>query len=137
MALLMGILEDNPERVEQLSGALRAAGVTAELIDHDNAPDFVTWLQDEPRPIALLSLDHDLTECERLDHGTGMDVVLALCGRTPLFPVIVCASNPDHRKAMAGALSTAGWLAQSADLTAGVEAWANLAKRLLATSRSR
>ena len=133
-APVVGILEDSAERVERFAEALAATGVAATIIDHDNAPDFIQWLADEPHAVALLSLDYDLIESGRVgDHGTGMDVVRTLCGRPAGFPVILHSSAPERRRQMSAALLAGGWLAQSVELSApgGHAAWAGLAQRLL------
>lgn len=131
--ILIGILEDNPARVARLTEALATHGVTARVVDHDNAPDFLTWLEDEPAAISLVSLDHDLIESGRFeDHGTGSDVVRVLCGRAASFPVVVHASSSDKRRAMAAALVDAGWRAEAADASADQSAWARTVKRMLA-----
>lgn len=131
--MIIGILEDNPARVGRLSEALHAAVVNATVVDHDNAPGFIQWLKDETRPITLVSLDYDLVESDRYeDHGTGMDVVRALCGKKAAFPVIVHSSGKEHCQAMTDALTAAGWTSALLDPAGaeGLAAWANLVKRL-------
>ncbi len=134
--ILIGILEDNHARVGRFGEALHAADINATVIDHDNAPSFLQWLEDETRPITLVSLDHDLVESDRFeDRGTGMDVVRALCGRKASFPVIVHTSGPEHRREMTAALTAAGWTSAVLDPAgaAGLAAWAKLVRRLATT----
>lgn len=131
-ATVIGILEDNPARVERLAEALSSAGIETPLVDHDNAPDFVQWLQDEPRAIEVISLDYDLIESTRYeDHGTGMDVVRAVCAGAASFPVLVHSSSAQHREAMAAALLAGGRIVQRIDLAAGggYASWADWVRK--------
>lgn len=115
---VVGILEDDLEgRHPQFRRALAALGPDVRIVLHDNAPDFVAWLERSFESIRLLSLDHDLGPSRerdggRFDPGSGMAVVEALVKRRPAFPVIVHSSNPYDAPTMVRRLEEAGWTAQ-------------------------
>jgi len=113
---VIGILEDD---VEGRQALFRAS--LADLGDfsmHDNAPDFLQWLEGAFGSIRLLSLDHDLGPSRPRDHGerfepgVGMHVVDFLLTRKPAFPVIVHSSNPYDAPTMVVRLEQAGWSAE-------------------------
>jgi hypothetical protein len=115
---VVGILEDDLEgRQPQFRQAVAAIGTAVPLVMHDNAPDFVAWLEGSFASIRLLSLDHDLgpnrrRNGESFDPGSGMQVVDALVKRKASFPVLVHSSNPYDAPTMVRRLEEAGWNAK-------------------------
>lgn len=111
--LLVGILEDDAEgRIPLFRRVLDELKIDA--VFHDNAPDFLKWLESAAGRVALLSLDHDLgptreRDGREFDPGTGRDVSKYLIRVAPRFPVIVHSSNPLDGPAMVFDLEPAGW----------------------------
>jgi hypothetical protein len=109
---VIGILEDDVERRQVLFRA--ALADLGSVTIHDNAPDFLRWLQEASGSIRLLSLDHDLgpsrqRDGRRFEPGVGMDVVDYLVTQEPAFPIIVHSSNPYGAPTMVRRLEEAGW----------------------------
>lgn len=113
---VVAVLEDDLEgRQPQFRRAVELLGLRC--VVHDNAPDFVAWLERSFASIRLASLDHDLGPSRdrnggRFDPGSGMQVVDALLQRRPSFPVIVHSSNPYDAPTMVRRLEEAGWTSQ-------------------------
>ena len=112
---MIGILEDDLEGRQVLfRAALRDLGAAT---IHDNAPDFLRWLDDAFGTIRLLSLDHDLGPSRerdgvRFEPGDGMQAVDFLVNRKAAFPIIVHSSNPYAAPTMVRRLEEAGWSAE-------------------------
>jgi hypothetical protein len=111
---IIGILDDTEERQVEMVRVLQVHYPALRVVVHDNAPDFLEWLRQEPGPVALLSLDHDLGPSrqrngKRFEPGVGMDVVRLLEHRPPFCPVIVHSSNPLDAPTMVFRLEAAGW----------------------------
>ncbi len=113
--ILVGILDDNDEvRQRVMVKAVEALGTDVRTVCHDNAGDFIEWMKRFYESISPVSLDHDLGPArdihgERRDPGTGMDVVEAMIGLRPRFPVIVHTSNPMDGPTMVRRLEEGGW----------------------------
>jgi hypothetical protein len=113
---VVAVLEDDLEgRQPQFRRAAELLGLR--YVVHDNAPDFVAWLERSFESVRLMSLDHDLGPSRergggRFDPGSGMQVVEALLKRRPAFPVIVHSSNPYDAPTMVRRLEEAGWTSQ-------------------------
>ena len=110
---LIGILEDDAEgRIPRFRQVLEELKV--EAVFHDNAPDFLSWLDGNSAAVSLLSLDHDLGPTRErhgqpFDPGTGRTVSRRMIHMAPRFPVIVHSSNPLDGPAMVFDLESAGW----------------------------
>jgi hypothetical protein len=109
---VIGILEDDVDGRQVLFQASLVG--LGDYVIHDNAPDFLQWMEDSYESIRLLSLDHDLGPSrqrgrELFDPGVGMDVVKVLVKRRPAFPIIVHSSNPEAAPMMVRRLEEAGW----------------------------
>lgn len=109
---MIGILEDDVDgRRILFESALIGMG---DYVIHDNAPDFLRWMDGAYDSISLLSLDHDLGPArprgpDLFDPGVGMDVVKVLVKRRPAFPIIVHSSNLIEAPSMVRRLEEAGW----------------------------
>jgi len=118
MPNLIVILEDSDYRYDVMKEVL-----AREFPDHrvrifDNAPEMIGWLREgiDADPPCLMSLDHDLgpdrvVDGEKLDPGTGREVVECMASLAPACPVIVHSSNGLAVPGMLMALEEAGWTA--------------------------
>jgi hypothetical protein len=108
------ILDDEPQRVKEMTRCL--AGVTdgLKLVVFDNAPDLIDWLARHLDSAKLICLDHDLgpnrlRDGNVFDPGIGRDVVDYLATRSPVCPVIIHTTNTLAAPGMELALTDAGW----------------------------
>ncbi|MBX9626409.1 MAG: hypothetical protein K2X82_21595 [Gemmataceae bacterium] len=110
-AVLM--LEDDAERVERFTAALRRADPTLRLVVWRDARRMCGELADLLPAARLISLDHDLEPDITTpgDPGDGLDVAKWLAERPPVCPVIVHTSNGLRGDAMVGELDLGGWAA--------------------------
>lgn len=137
-AVLM--LEDDPERVERFTAALRRADPSLHLVVWRSARRMLGELADRLPTARLISLDHDLEPdpADPVDPGDGLDVARWLADRPPVCPVIVHTSNGVRGDVMMGELELGGW-ARRRVLPLGddwVEAdWYGVVRRLLRRAR--
>jgi hypothetical protein len=108
------ILEDNPDRIEEMTRCIKDYFSKCHLVIFDNAPDFICWLQDHLEEVNLICLDHDLgpnrkRDGEVFDPGTGRDVADYLATRTPACPVLIHTTNSLAAPGMEMVLEDAGW----------------------------
>jgi hypothetical protein len=109
------ILDDEPERVEEMTRRLAGFVGGLQLIVFDNAPDLIDWLARYLDSAKLICLDHDLgpnrvRNGKVSDPGIGRDVVDYLATRTPVCPVIIHTTNSLAAPGMELALTDAGWI---------------------------
>src|SRR5262245_33208529 len=107
---IIGVLEDNPERVAAMAAWLDDRfGMYEHLITADprRLLDLVHRRADD---VLIVSLDHDLFEAvDAGDDPTGMQVVDELVARPPAFPVIVHSSNAQAARTMVQRLKRRHW----------------------------
>jgi hypothetical protein len=108
------ILDDEPERIHEMTRCLAARVPKHELIVFDNAPDMIDWLTQNLDRVHLICLDHDLgpnrtRSGELFDPGTGRDVADFLARQRPICPVIVHTTNSFAAPGMAMVLNDSGW----------------------------
>jgi hypothetical protein len=112
---IVAVLEDDIDgRQPRFRAAISNLPSSSRIVIHDNAPDFVAWLEKSFASIRLMTLDHDLGPSrdrggERFDPESGMQVVEALLKRKPAFPILVHSSNPYDAPTMVRRLEEAGW----------------------------
>src|SRR5664279_3055983 len=92
------ILDDEPERIQEMTRCIRERISECQLICFDNAPDLINWLTDHLEGLASICLDHDLgpnrlRDENVFDPGTGRDVADYLSTQTPICPIIIHTSN--------------------------------------------
>ncbi len=105
------MLEDNAERIERFTAALRCVDPALELRVWQNAWTMIREVGPHLPGTDLLCLDHDLDPEEGIseDPGTGWDVVQHLAQLPPCCPVIIHTSNSERGTWMEGELELAGW----------------------------
>jgi hypothetical protein len=109
------ILDDEPERVKEMTRYLAGVIGGLKLIVFDNAPDLIDWLARHLDSAKLICLDHDLGPNRVrsgvvFDPGIGRDVVDYLAARPPVCPVIIHTTNTLAAPGMELALTDAGWI---------------------------
>lgn len=109
------ILDDEPERIEEMIRCLFPKMPSYPVVTFDNAPEMIDWLVEHLRELALICLDHDLgpnrvRNGEVVAPGTGRDVADYLATQTPVCPVLVHTTNNLAAPGMAMVLDDAGWL---------------------------
>jgi hypothetical protein len=114
MTACIVILDDEPDRIEEMARCLIEFSSVLEFIVFDNAPDLIDWLSNYLETVQLICLDHDLGP-NRLrnghvfDPGIGRDVVDYLATCKPVCPVIIHTTNSMAGPGMEMALTDAGW----------------------------
>jgi hypothetical protein len=108
------ILEDNPDRIEEMTRCLENSFPKCRLVIFDNAPDLIGWLQDHLDEVDLICLDHDLgpnrkRDGEVFDPGTGRDVADYLATRKPVCHVLIHTTNSLAAPGMEMVLGDAAW----------------------------
>jgi CheY-like chemotaxis protein len=98
MAMIIAILEDNPERREAMRSCLKDRFYQYEIQFFDGAAEMIRFLDDHLHEILVISLDHDLDSkldgsAGWLDMGCGREVADYLAGKTPVCPVVVHSIN--------------------------------------------
>jgi hypothetical protein len=136
------MLEDNPERVQRFTEALRALDPELPLLVWRDARAMIREAGPHLPTAQVISLDHDLEPPEGgPDPGDGLEVVKFLVSQPVVRPVIIHTSNGERSGWMAGEFDLAGWrhwrVAPLGD--DWIEAdWRRLVKRLLKkTGRTR
>jgi len=114
MTLKVAILDDEPERIREMTCALLGREPRCEVVAFDNAPDMIVWLAGHLEEAALICLDHDLgpnrvRNGEVFDPGTGRDVANYLATRKPTCRVLIHTTNTLAAPGMAMALEDAEW----------------------------
>lgn len=112
---IVAILEDNPERIRELTACLRDEFPDLKTVVFDNAPDMIDWLAEHPDELRLVCLDHDLgpnrlRDGREFDPGTGRDVADYLAGCPRVCPVLIHTTNSLAAPGMEMVLDDAGWL---------------------------
>jgi hypothetical protein len=105
------MLEDNAERVQRFTGALRRIDSTIELRLWRNAWKMIREVEPLLPFARVISLDHDLDpdEEDATDPGTGWDLTRWLAALPPVCPVIVHTSNGERATWMMGEFELGGW----------------------------
>jgi hypothetical protein len=105
------MLEDNAERVQRFTAALRRVDPALELRLWRNAWAMIREVGPFLPAARLISLDHDLDPEEGTteDPGTGWDVTKFLAALPPACPVIIHTSNGDRATWMMGEFELGGW----------------------------
>lgn len=105
------MLEDDAERVERFTAALRRAEPSLHLVVWRSARRMLGELEPLLPSAVLIGLDHDLEPeaGDPTDPGDGLDVAKWLADRPPACPVIVHTSNGARGGAMQGEFDLAGW----------------------------
>jgi hypothetical protein len=72
------ILDDEPERIQEMVRWLSHRCPDADVVVFDNAPDMIDWLEDSLEESRMICLDHDLgpNRCRdgrSFDPGTGRE----------------------------------------------------------------
>ena len=129
------MLEDNAERVQRFSAALRAIDPHLRLLIWRDAKAMVREVGAHLPAARVISLDHDLEPLDGgRDAGDGLEVVKFLVSQAVVRPVIIHTSNAEQSNRMAGDLELAGWrywrVAPLGDDWIEVD-WRRLVKRLL------
>ena len=114
MSLTIAILDDEVDRIREMTRCLAECEPHCELVTFDNAPDMIAWLTEHMEDTTLICLDHDLgpnrfRNGEGFDPGTGRDVTNYLATRRPTCPVVIHTTNSLAAPGMAMALDDAGW----------------------------
>ncbi len=135
------VLEDNAERVDRFSAAIRAIDVQLPLFFWRDARKMIAELDRYLSVDAVISLDHDLDMIEgEADPGDGLDVARFLVSQPVKCAVIIHSSNGDRSNWMAGTFELAGWrhwqVAPFGDDWIEVD-WLRLVKRLLKKRKNR
>jgi hypothetical protein len=109
------ILDDESERIKEMTCCIQKQLPSYSLVVFDNAPDLICWLQKHLVEAALICLDHDLgpnreRNGEVFDPGTGRDVVDYLATQDPVCPIIIHTSNSMAAPGMELVLNDAGWM---------------------------
>jgi hypothetical protein len=132
------LLEDNAERVERFTAALKRLDAALPLCVWRNAHDMLREVGPLLPATRLLSLDHDLEgENDLADPGDGLMVAKFLIKQPIICPVIIHSSNTERSSWMAGEFELAGW---PFDLVAPIgddwieTDWCRKVKRLLKKS---
>jgi hypothetical protein len=105
------MLEDNAERVERFTAALRRLEPDLPLRIWRSAWAMIREVEALLPTARLISLDHDLDpeEGDPADPGTGWDVTRFLAARPPTCPVIIHTSNGTRATWMEGEFELGGW----------------------------
>lgn len=104
------VLEDNVERVEQFTNALRYIDPGLPLMCWRSAHAMVRESPAFLPQATLISLDHDLLADEdEEDLGDGVAVAKFLVSQPFVCPVIIHSSNSERASWMAGEFELAGW----------------------------
>lgn len=133
------MLEDNAERIQRFTTALRAIAPALPLMVWRDARVMIHEIEPHLPSARLISLDHDLEPLDGgPDPGDGLDVVKFLVSQPVIRPVVIHFSNVERTNWMAGEFELAGWpfwgVAPLGD--DWVEAdWRLVVKRLLKKSR--
>jgi len=114
MARKIAILDDEPERIQEMIRCLNGCLPDCQVVSFDNAPDMIGWLSKHLEGGQLICLDHDLgpnrqRDGDVCDPGTGRDVADYLATRTPVCPVLVHTTNSLAAPGMAMVLDESGW----------------------------
>src|SRR5438067_171623 len=104
------MLEDNAERVQRFTAALRAIAPELPLLIWRDAKVMIREVGPLLSSARLISLDHDLEPPDDgPDPGDGLEVVKFLVAQPVLCPVILHSSNGERSRWMAGEFELAGW----------------------------
>lgn len=105
------MLEDDPDRIERFTAALRAIDPSLRLVIWRSAKKMVREIEPYLPSARLISLDHDLEpqEGDVEDPGDGIEVARFLAERPPPCPVIVHSSNGTRAEWMIGEFELGGW----------------------------
>lgn len=105
------ILEDNADRIQRFTAALRVVDPALETRIWRSARQMIREVEYFLPASRLISLDHDLDplEDDPADPGDGMEVVKLLVRETQRCPVIIHSSNRTCSDWMAGEFELAGW----------------------------
>jgi len=105
------MLEDDPDRIERFTAALRAIDPSLRLVIWRSAKKMVREIEPYLPSARLISLDHDLEpqEGDVEDPGDGIEVARFLAERPPACPVIVHSSNGTRAEWMIGEFELGGW----------------------------
>lgn len=111
---LIVILDDEAERIREMTACLRDRKPQCEIVTFDNAPDTIAWLANHLDEAAVMCLDHDLgpnriRDGETFDPGTGRDVADYLATRTPTSAIVIHTTNSLAAPGMIMVLEDAGW----------------------------
>jgi DNA-binding NarL/FixJ family response regulator len=114
MRRLIAILEDKPERLAEMTLLLREIDAEADVVNADNAHEFIDLAVSHFDSLSLISLDHDLGASRTIrgqhrDPGDGRDVARALALRRPQCPIVIHSTNIAGAESMRGILTGAGW----------------------------
>jgi hypothetical protein len=108
------VLDDEPERIDEMTRCLSARLPNHKPVVFDNAPDLIAWIGDQLSDVQLICLDHDLGPNRRrgdevFDPGTGRDVADFLAKCQPVCPVVIHTTNSMAAPGMTMVLDDAGW----------------------------
>jgi hypothetical protein len=105
------MLEDNAERVERFTAALRRIDPSLRMVVWRSARRMLGELEPLLPSARLISLDHDLEPeiGDPTDPGDGLEVAKWLTERPAACPVVVHTSNGVRGDAMEGEFELAGW----------------------------
>ena len=114
LPMTIAVLDDDPDRIEEVKQCLARHLPDYEVVCFDNAPDMIEWLASHLEQLRLICLDHDLGPNRRradevFDPGTGRDVADYLATHAPVCPVIVHTTNSLAAPGMELVLTDAGW----------------------------
>ena len=109
--VLLLMLEDDAERIERFTAAIRRLAPAPELRCWRNAAQMIREIGPLLPRVRVISLDHDREpEGEGApDPGTGWDVAKFLAAQPPTCPVIIHTSNGDRASWMQGEFELGGW----------------------------
>ena len=114
MRNIIAILEDDEQRTVAMMQALENLSPDSRIVFFDNAPDMISWINENIPSVRLFCLDHDLgpdrvRKGKKFDPGVGRDVVDILCTKPASCPILIHSSNPVGAEGMQFALEYAGW----------------------------
>jgi hypothetical protein len=113
MPRVLVLLEDDPRRAAAMIEVVQSA-LRLPVVQHDNAPDMVEWLEANLDGAVLIALDHDLgpsrsRDGQRFEPGIGRAVADFLAERSPTCPVVIHSSNAPAAEGMRICLEAGGW----------------------------
>ncbi len=114
MSKAIVVLDDESERIDEMTRCLLTRFPNYKLVVFDNAPDLIAWIEDHLPDVRLICLDHDLGPNRRrgdevFDPGTGRDVADYLAKCQPVCPVIIHTTNSMAAPGMTLVLDDSGW----------------------------
>ena len=108
------LLEDNVDRINGFTAAVKELGAPYRLVCWKDANQFISECHESLADAALISLDHDLNKesDQSPDPGDGLAVAGFLARLPAICPVILHTSNNERVWSMANEFRFGGWQAE-------------------------